>query len=340
MKYTTLINNAGIINSGFGNGRTDLIDWAIIDYIQSWQTSKTAVKVGNMVWISYKHLIDEMPLLGLNTKSSVSARIKKLKELGLIETYQNDLDYRLYAEISQVCFEVVSFKGEVKTVHSDKPPVHSDNPPVQSERTYIQPSLPSNNDTQSKATAKLEIENAKLQKRIAELEKKSKDAVAAKSENKNLLPNYQKQTNDEIAQGQAYMDGFVNDEPFTPPVNPNEIILTPEQLECFQWAMGHNHWQQFAYSKSVFLKTLNNANGGMRNQYATFKNQRAQKSLAVVTSNAQGSNIIPFQGENNYVTQRPQQQPASATRQIDAGLDYLQHRYDTTGQLPSISDDF
>jgi len=192
-------------------------------------------------------------------------------------------------------------------------------------------------DEKGKATAALEIENNELKNKIAELEKK---AVVAKSENKNSLPDYQKPTVDEIEKTNAWLDSHVDSTPFVAPISQNDIVLTPEQLECFQWAINHDHWQKFSYSKSVFLKTLNNANGGMRNQYAAFKNQQAQKSPVIATYDQQGLQVISSNQGQNYDTTRQVRQPASATAQIDAGISYLQHRYDTTGQSPIISDDF
>ena len=83
MKWQISINQVGAYEHGF-LGKTDLIDWAIIDYIQSWQSNPSAKRVGEKVWINYKQLISEMPFLGLNTKSSVSNRVKKLSELKLL----------------------------------------------------------------------------------------------------------------------------------------------------------------------------------------------------------------------------------------------------------------
>jgi len=110
MKWVININQIGACEYGF-QGKTDLIDWAIIDYIQSWQANTGARRIGEMVWINYKQLIIEMPFLGLTDKSSVSRRIKKLSDLKLIDTFQDEFDCRLYAGITQICFNVVSFKG-------------------------------------------------------------------------------------------------------------------------------------------------------------------------------------------------------------------------------------
>ena len=96
MKYTTVINNAGVVNSGLHH-KTDLNDWAILDYIKDWQSHPKSERRGNLVWINYSHLLAEMPLLAVKHKSGVANRIKKLKEFGLLETEQCLTTSRLFA---------------------------------------------------------------------------------------------------------------------------------------------------------------------------------------------------------------------------------------------------
>jgi len=113
MKYHILINQAGIVNSGL-HTKTDVIDWSLLDYIFSWQQSPNAARIDDKVWINYKHLIAEMPLLGLNEKSGVSKRIKKARELGLLETFQSPDDCRLYAKTTELYYNITQFKGVPK----------------------------------------------------------------------------------------------------------------------------------------------------------------------------------------------------------------------------------
>ena len=63
MKYTITINQAGIVDSGYAD-KTDITDWAIIEYICAWQRNTKAIKRGEFVWINYRHLAENMPLLG------------------------------------------------------------------------------------------------------------------------------------------------------------------------------------------------------------------------------------------------------------------------------------
>lgn len=110
VKYGVYINQAGVADAGLEKA-TDFIDWAIISYIHDWQTAPRAARVADLVWINYRHLIDEMPLLGLNSKTSISSRMSKLKELGLIEVGY-DKDKRLYARISDRCHEIILFRSD------------------------------------------------------------------------------------------------------------------------------------------------------------------------------------------------------------------------------------
>ena len=76
MKYSILINQFGIVSAGLSDS-TDLIDWALLDYVAGWQLNPSATVLDGHIWINYQHLSSEMPMLGLTTKSAVSKRIKK-----------------------------------------------------------------------------------------------------------------------------------------------------------------------------------------------------------------------------------------------------------------------
>ena len=110
MKYGVYINQAGVADAGFADGRTDLVDWAIIEYIRDWQLSPKATKLGDLVWINYKHLISQMPLLGLNNKQAVSKRVVKLSGLGLIHT-DHDGHGRVFCRLSERCLSIITFRG-------------------------------------------------------------------------------------------------------------------------------------------------------------------------------------------------------------------------------------
>lgn len=106
MKYQIVINQAGIVDAGL-HKKTDYTDWAILSHIYSWQASVNSVKLPDgKVWISYKNIIDELPVSGLTEKSAVSRRIKRIRELGLIETEQTE-DKRLFIKTTAL-YEAIS----------------------------------------------------------------------------------------------------------------------------------------------------------------------------------------------------------------------------------------
>jgi hypothetical protein len=110
MKYTiSAINQAGIEDAGLIE-KTDVIDWCLLDYVYDWQQNPKATHFEGMVWLSFKHLIREMPLLGIKDKSAISRRFKKLKELELIDTYQSTDDFRLYGRTTILYYDISKFK--------------------------------------------------------------------------------------------------------------------------------------------------------------------------------------------------------------------------------------
>ena len=91
MQYSIVINQVGIVKAGL-HKKTDFTDWAIIDYIIHWFFSKDAKKGRDeeeeYVWINYNHLLEQMPMLPAKDKPGLSERFKKLRQLGLIKSYQ------------------------------------------------------------------------------------------------------------------------------------------------------------------------------------------------------------------------------------------------------------
>ena len=108
MKFAATINLAGIDDAGLSN-KTDLADWVIIEYIADWYSAPKATKRADKVWINYKHLMAQVPILGIKSKSAVSARLHKLAELGLLVVEQDD-DGRLFASLGQVAIDVRCFR--------------------------------------------------------------------------------------------------------------------------------------------------------------------------------------------------------------------------------------
>lgn len=134
MKYTILINQAHVFNAGLHTS-TDLIDWAILDYINAWQANPKAARLQDHVWINYNHLIKEMPLLGLNSKGAVSNRISKLRHLNLIKSVEDDFG-RLFIKTSQFFTDlsqhITPTPQPTSTIPIAPPQELAINPPVQS----------------------------------------------------------------------------------------------------------------------------------------------------------------------------------------------------------------
>lgn len=110
MKYTFLINQAGIVDAGLA-GSTDFNDWAILEYIAEWQVHGSATVIDGHVWINFRHLMQQMPLLSVQTKGALSRRLKKLADLGLISSFQSEGNL-LYAKVTDFYSSIVFFRGE------------------------------------------------------------------------------------------------------------------------------------------------------------------------------------------------------------------------------------
>ena len=109
MKYTVLINQAGISEAGYAD-KTDYSDWALIDYIDSWINNPRATTRDGRVWINYRYLMAQMPLLGTKSKSSITNRLARLQSLGLI-SIDHDQDKRVFAALTPKCHDIINFKA-------------------------------------------------------------------------------------------------------------------------------------------------------------------------------------------------------------------------------------
>jgi len=111
VKYTITINQLAIskIEAEAEKIKIDIRDAAILDYIIGWINAKKADRIiknnEEFTRINFKHMIAEMPILNIRSKDSVSSRIKKLKSVGLLDTFQAR-DNTLYVTTSQKCYEL------------------------------------------------------------------------------------------------------------------------------------------------------------------------------------------------------------------------------------------
>ncbi|MEW6054275.1 MAG: hypothetical protein AB1552_10895 [Nitrospirota bacterium] len=108
MKYTIYINQLAYHRMGLC-GKLDITDLAILDYIHGWCVAPRADRIiidhQEYTRINYTHLIEEMPILRIREKDTISARIKKLRAHDLIRTFQRK-DKTLYVRQTQKCYSI------------------------------------------------------------------------------------------------------------------------------------------------------------------------------------------------------------------------------------------
>jgi len=129
MKYTFFINQEAIANAGLLD-KTDVFDWMILSYIKEWGDTKQGLRKGTKTWINYKHLMADMPMLGIKHKSGVSRKIKNLVELGLLETELDFVEQKLYAETTPYYSQIVYSKNSDLTIPKRERPVAVEERPV------------------------------------------------------------------------------------------------------------------------------------------------------------------------------------------------------------------
>ena len=293
MKYTILINQAGIVNADL-HTKTDVVDWSLLDYIFSWQQSPSAARIDGKVWINYKHLIAEMPLLGLNRKNSVSDRIKKIRELGLLETFQSPDDCRLYAHTTELYFDITQFKGvpkEAATVHQNEQGVRHNEQGVRHNvhsYNHQEPTIKSNNQEPVVVVTREEV--------FIDVDNHSQ-AGAKDLKVKEFL---------------------------------NFDDLTADEKECWHWAMTVTFWSSTTSSVKKFLQIYRRTNeGGLRDQFNAHK--KALQDGSGQTGQSHTLNKTNRTG-NNYATNHTNNKPLTAT-QRRANLERIIGETGTTGTI-------
>jgi len=122
MKYSININQAALART-----KLDIKDGAILEYLKSFcmaddknikQLTLTEKGISyRYTWINFNHMIEEMPLLKIKQKASISRRIKKIKKEGFIKTFRapdRSLYVRLLPKIKELDFgEGVTLKKQV-----------------------------------------------------------------------------------------------------------------------------------------------------------------------------------------------------------------------------------
>lgn len=125
MKYAITINQVGVVRAGL-LGITDFSDWAIMSYIKDLfahpKSKRIPIDDKLFVWINYKHIMEEMPMLLISTKDPLTDRFKKLKKLHLIETFILK-DNTTYVRLTERCMEVFSYKETIIKESPITPPI-------------------------------------------------------------------------------------------------------------------------------------------------------------------------------------------------------------------------
>jgi len=120
MKYNININQLVLSNTDL-----DLIDCAILDYLifycssQNVKIDKNRIKEDGetWTWINYQVILDDMPLLRLNSLGALSPRMKKLEETGYI-SLKRVSHQKLYIKMNNKVDEL--FIKTNRAVHDDE----------------------------------------------------------------------------------------------------------------------------------------------------------------------------------------------------------------------------
>jgi hypothetical protein len=152
MKYTFIINQAGIIRLGL-LGSVELVAWCVLDYLGGWFFSKNAKRAvvdgKEFVWLDYGHAVEELPLLFnpqagfASRKNQFSRVVQSLRAAGLVESVK--VGRNLYLRPSDLAVAIANSRE--RTVTKSAPSVS----PLR-DATVTQPhegSITSNHDDSS-----------------------------------------------------------------------------------------------------------------------------------------------------------------------------------------------
>lgn len=93
MEYTITINQKAIVEAGLLELGVDMVDSAILSWSRNYRASNGSEKMeidGVLyVWISHTKVIEELPLLGINSARGIRKRMAKLADSGLLILHPN-----------------------------------------------------------------------------------------------------------------------------------------------------------------------------------------------------------------------------------------------------------
>ena len=121
MKYTINVNQKAVVRI---SPELDLKDAAILDWISIFANSgemESIIHDGKLFFrISYPYLIEELPLLKINSKNGIYRRLKKLQHVGLLEPHPDNgriIDENNGQQLSKVYW---GFGPRYKEIHSSR----------------------------------------------------------------------------------------------------------------------------------------------------------------------------------------------------------------------------
>jgi hypothetical protein len=113
MKIYININQRAFSNISKETGvKLDLIDATIFEYIYKFSLSSKVLKklINNRVysWVSYGKIIEDNPLININSKDAIARRIKKLCEANILskETIKEDGN-KVYFSVTDLAFQTI-----------------------------------------------------------------------------------------------------------------------------------------------------------------------------------------------------------------------------------------
>ena len=105
MKYSITINQVGIFKAGL-HTKTDISDWALIDYIWDKETS-LGLPQGEYIPIKYSSIMSDIPMLGISTKDPLTDRFKRLQLLGLVVSCKSPNNH-MFIKLTNLTYSIIN----------------------------------------------------------------------------------------------------------------------------------------------------------------------------------------------------------------------------------------
>lgn len=136
MHFSIFIDQAAIAQAGLVES-TDMIDWAIVNYLQAWWKSSGARTLRSegvtYSWINFRNALGENPVWKIKTKSSLSKRLTDLESLGILKLFRAP-DRSLYAAPGETLLNLGNAPEETE---AQAPEVFVETNTCSSERTEV-----------------------------------------------------------------------------------------------------------------------------------------------------------------------------------------------------------